>query len=122
MKSTTSNLTCATRVTVLKDIDLQPHCIVRAGARGTLTHVAEDFVELLLDDHYDGLTEWDNKAWLVPDNDDVASYLKRIRTWRWPAHAVQSIAAGVALFALGAGLAEAVGAAEHIGMFWHGGF
>lgn len=92
------NLMVGNRVTVLKDIDLQPYTIVKAGERGTVVGV-EDFIDVMMDTPHHGLDA--NVAWI---EHDASGYIAAIRPPgpRW----VPRLAAAVCVGFLFAGMVE----------------
>lgn len=62
-------------VTLLKAVDLQPHCIVPAGSMGVVVEADDDFIDIRLVLRQPGLEMYDNTMWLCPRYDDVPSYV-----------------------------------------------
>jgi hypothetical protein len=61
-----------TRVRIISPVERFPHALVEEGL-GTITHNAHKLIGVTLDDHYEGLDEWDNAlAWF---EEDLLSFL-----------------------------------------------
>ena len=52
--------TVGQRVTLVHEADRFPHALVPAGATGTVNHVDAGMIGVRLDEHVEGLEEWEN--------------------------------------------------------------
>lgn len=48
------------RYVLSRDVDRYPHALVAAGSAGVVVSADKDAIDLKLDEHIEGLDEWDN--------------------------------------------------------------
>jgi hypothetical protein len=70
------------RVRFAEHVDRYPHFAVEPGATGVVTAADRNYIEVLLEDHYVGAEEWQNRCHFYINDDGYAEeFLDAIKEW-----------------------------------------